>query len=63
MLQIMIFNRKRIGDVEKILITDFEKRHNIQPNSDVYNNLKPGEWHHVICEWKLGVNLAKQFLS
>lgn len=43
LMQIIVFNRKRVGEVEKLLLTDFEKKHNIQKDSDVYNNLNPAE--------------------
>lgn len=43
LLQVLVFNRKRVGEVEKLLLTDFEKKHNIQKDSNVYKNLNPGE--------------------
>lgn len=39
MLQVIVFNRKRIGEVEKLLISDFKKRHNIQQESEIYKTM------------------------
>lgn len=43
MIQIIIFNRKRIGEVEKLLVSDFNNRHNIQKGSEQYKTLSTNE--------------------
>lgn len=43
MLQILIFNRKRVGETEKLLVSDFNKKHNIQKDSEIFSNLNATE--------------------
>lgn len=42
-VQIVFFNRRRIGDVMKSTIKDFEARHSIQSGTAVYDSLNPYE--------------------
>lgn len=43
LLQIMLFNRKRVGESERLLLQDFHKRQNIQKDSELYNSLSNTE--------------------
>lgn len=43
MIQTMIFNRKRAGDVQRMKIQDFKKAHNVQKGSATYELLSESE--------------------
>lgn len=43
MIQILIFNRKHVGDVQRINVEEFKKAHNIQKESVTYQLLTESE--------------------
>jgi integrase len=55
MIKILIFNRKRVGDVQRIRIEDIKKAHNIQKGSITYNLLTESE--KVTCSKYLRVEV------
>lgn len=48
LVKVLLFNRKRVGDVQRMRIEDFEKYHSIQKGSITYEMLSQSE--KIYCE-------------